>query len=597
MKDYPETKLSENAVEVLRERYLLKDEQGKVLESPDELFARVAETVAKIDALYDSGANLAALTERFYEMMAGLDFLPNSPTLMNAGTELGQLSACFVLPVEDSMESIFAAVKNMALIHKSGGGTGFSFSKIRPKGDVVSKTHGLASGPLSFMRVFDVTTEVVKQGGRRRGASMGILAVDHPDIFDFIRAKADGESLSNFNLSVAVTDEFMEAVKRGGDFALINPRNKKTVKRISAKSLFDMMVSSAHSSGDPGLVFIDEINNRHNPTLRIGEIEGTNPCGEQPLLPYESCNLGSINLAQMVRGASVDWEKLARTIRLAVHFLDNVIDASKFPLPEVDAITKANRKIGLGVMGFADMLIMLATPYDSEEAIKIGEEIMAFISKEAREKSALLAKARGSFPNFKESRWIDMGFSHMRNATTTTIAPTGTISIIANTSSGIEPLFAVSFVRKVMDGTRLAEVNPLFERMAKEMGLWQDEIKQEVMNSGRLRSLRGIPDSFKRLFETALEIPFEQHIKIQAAFQRHTDNAVSKTVNLAEDATEQDVAAVFMLAHEMRCKGVTVYRYGCKKSQVLYAGYPELKKARAASIEDAKNKSCPECKA
>ncbi len=592
MKEWRKPELSENALEVLNERYLLRGSDGKIVESPEGLFARVAEAVAKVDGFYDDGADVFGLGEEFYEMLASLDFLPNSPTLMNAKTELGQLSACFVLPVEDSMEDIFEAVKNMALIHKSGGGTGFSFSKIRPKGDLVSKTHGLASGPLSFMRVFDVTTDVIKQGGKRRGANMAALSVDHPDIFDFITAKAEGEGLANFNLSVAVSDEFMEAASRDDDFSLVNPRNKQVVKRVKARRLFDAMVRAAHTSGDPGMIFIDEIN-RHNQILKIGKIEATNPCGEQPLLPFESCNLGSINLARMVKGGKIDRSKLKVTIGRAVHFLDNVIDASRFPLPEIEKITRANRKIGLGVMGFADMLILLGVSYSSAKALEVAEEVMTFISKEAREKSIDLAKRRGSFPNFKESRWAEAGFEAMRNATVTTIAPTGSISLIAGVSSGIEPLFALSFYRDVLTRDGLVEISPLFKEKAEAMRLG-GEVMKEVIKTGSAQKIEGLDPDIKRLFLTALEIPFEQHVRIQAAFQKHTDNAVSKTVNLPESASFDDVASVFLLAYELGCKGATIYRYGSKESQVLYTGQSEFKNERAASIKN--KESCSDCK-
>ncbi len=566
-----ELKLSVNAVKVLKQRYLLKDETGKVIESTSGMFERVAKAIAEVDLKYRSRHEVEETKEQFYRAMVNLEFLPNSPTLMNAGTQIGQLSACFVLPVEDSLSAIFDAIKYMALIHKSGGGTGFSFSKLRPKGDIVGSTMGVASGPVSFMRVFDIATEVVKQGGRRRGANMGVLRVDHPDILEFIAAKQDEKALSNFNISVGITDGFMQAVENGEEYELINPRNKQRVKKLSAKNVFDLIVTMAWRTGDPGIIFLDEIN-RHNPTPQLGEIESTNPCGELPLLPYESCNLGSINLARMVKNGEVDWEKLRRTVRLGVHFLDNVIDANKFPMPEVEQITKANRKIGLGVMGFADMLIQLKVPYDSNEALEAAEKVMKFISEEAIKKSIEMAEERGSFPNFKGSIWEKRGYSAIRNATLTTIAPTGTISIIAGVSSGIEPLFAVSYIRDVMEGTRLLEINPFFEEIAVKRGFYSEELMLEVARRGSIQQIESIPWDVRRLFVTALDIAPEWHVRMQAAFQKYVDNAVAKTVNLRPDATIEDVFNVFMLAYKLRCKGITVYRYGSKKSQVLYIG-------------------------
>ncbi len=564
-------KLPVNAVKVLKQRYLLKDENRKVLESPGEMFSRVARTIAEVDLLYNSNANVEQTREKFYSAMVNLEFLPNSPTLMNAGTNIGQLSACFVLPVEDSLGGIFEAVKNMALIHKSGGGTGFSFSKLRPKGDLVGSTMGVASGPVSFMRIFDVATEVVKQGGRRRGANMGLLRCDHPDILEFIAAKQDERMLSNFNVSVGVTDAFMQAVEKNEEYELINPRNKEKVKKLGARNVFDLIVTMAWRTGDPGIIFLDEIN-QHNPTPLLGEIESTNPCGELPLLPYESCNLGSINLAKMVKGEEVDWDKLRDAVNMAVHFLDNVIDANKFPMPETEQITKANRKIGLGVMGFAEMLIQLKVPYDSEEALAIGERVMKFITEEAIKKSIEIAEQRGSFPNFRGSIWERNGYSTMRNATLTTVAPTGTISIIAGTSSGIEPLFAVSYVRDVMEGTRLLEANPLFEEMAMKRGFYSEELMLGIAKKGSIQEIESIPWDVRRLFVTALDIAPEWHVKMQAAFQKHVDNAVAKTVNLKQDATIEDVRRIFLLAYKLRCKGITAYRYASKKSQVLYIG-------------------------
>nr|MDO8078273.1 vitamin B12-dependent ribonucleotide reductase [Candidatus Freyarchaeota archaeon] len=560
-------KLSLNATQVLEKRYLLKDDHGNVVETPSQMFHRVARTIASADRLYDRDADIEKTEAVFYEVMSHLEFLPNSPTLMNAGTDIGQLSACFVLPVGDSIEEIFDALKFMALIHKSGGGTGFSFSRLRPKGDFVRSTKGVASGPVSFMRIFDTATDIIKQGGRRRGANMGILRVDHPDILEFISAKEKEGSLTNFNLSVGVTDAFMEAVEKGGDYELINPRTGKPEKKLKAATVFNLIVASAWKTGDPGMVFLDEIN-RHNPTPTIGQIESTNPCGEVPLLPYESCNLGSINLSRMVKNSDVDWDKLRRVVRVAVHFLDNVIDANRYPLPQIEKITKENRKIGLGVMGFAELLIQLNIPYDSNEAIRVAEKVMSFISAEARKKSEELALERGSFPNFDVSVWKEKGYKAMRNATLTTIAPTGSISIIAGTSSGIEPLFAISFVRNVI-GTQLLEVNHLFEKVAKERGFYSLELMTEIAKKGSIRDMGNIPEDVRRVFVTALDIDPEWHVRMQAAFQKHVDNAVSKTVNLPQEATIEDVSKIFWLAYKLKCKGITVFRYGSRTEQVL----------------------------
>ncbi len=565
-------KLSLNAVRVLERRYLLKDDQGNVIETPSQMFRRVAKAVASADRIYRKDADVRKTEDEFYRVMAYLEFLPNSPTLMNAGTEIGQLSACFVLPVEDSIDAIFDALKSMALIHKSGGGTGFSFSRLRPAGDLVKSTKGVASGPVSFMRIFDVATDVIKQGGKRRGANMGILRVDHPDIIEFITAKEKEGVLANFNVSVGVTDDFMKALKNDEEYDLINPRTGKAEKRLRARDVFDLIVTMAWRTGDPGIVFLDEIN-RHNPTPHIGRIESTNPCGEVPLLPYESCNLGSINLSKMVEDGKINWDKLKETVRTAVHFLDNVIDVNNYPLPEIEKNTKANRKIGLGVMGFAELLIQLNIPYDSEEAVATAEKTMKFISDEARKMSVELAEERGSFPNFKGSIWEKKGYKMMRNATLTTIAPTGSISIIANASSGIEPLFAVSFVRNVM-GTQLFEVNQLFEKIAKERGFYSTELLTLIAKTGSVKGVKEVPEDVQRIFVTALDIAPEWHVKMQAAFQKYTDNAVAKTVNLPHEATLEDVRKIFMLAYELKCKGVTVYRYGSKREQVLYVGCP-----------------------
>ncbi len=564
---------SPNAIKVLEARYLRKDENGVVVETPDEMLHRVAKAVAQADILYKDEFQAHQTEREFYEMLSRLDFLPNSPTLMNAGTKIGQLSACFVIPVGDSMDEIFTAVRHMALIHQSGGGTGFSFSRLRPKGDVVRSTGGIASGPVSFMRVFDVATDIIKQGGRRRGANMGILRVDHPDIIDFITIKAQGKGLLNFNLSVAVTDEFIKNVKEGKEYELINPRTGKAVRKEDARRIFDLIVSNAWKCGDPGLIFIDEIN-RHNATAHISPIEATNPCGEQPLLAYESCNLGSINLSNMAGGGRINWELLGRTVLIAVHFLDNIIDISVHPLPEIEAITKADRRIGLGVMGFAEMLIKMNIAYDSDEALKTAEEVMRFINEKANDASFRLAEERGSFPNFKGSIWERIGFKKMRNAALTTIAPTGTISIIAGVSSGIEPLFALSYFREVMDGTKLLEENKLFQDLAKEKGFYTDKLALEIARRGSIKDIPGIPEDVKKIFVTAFDIAPLWHVKMQAGFQKYSDSGVSKTVNLPQDATEDDVRTVYLAAHELKCKGITIFRYGSAREQVLKLNLP-----------------------
>ncbi len=562
--------LTEQALMILEKRYLKKDENGNVIETPEEMFERVAETIAKVDLIYDPNGDVEAVKNIFYEMMASLEFLPNSPTLMNAGRPLGQLSACFVIPIEDSLVSIFDGLKYAALIHQSGGGTGFSFSKLRPKGDIVRSTGGIASGPVSFMKVYDAATDTIKQGGVRRGANMGILRIDHPDIWEFVTCKDQEGVLSNFNISVAVTDDFMEAVLKDEEFSLVNPRNKEVVKRIRAKELFDLIVEQAWKNGEPGVIFIDEIN-RKNPTPQVGEIESTNPCGEQPLLPFESCNLGSINLSRMLKKVGdkyeIDWDKLKITIHNAVHFLDNVIDANFYPLKPIEEMTKANRKIGLGVMGFYDLLIRLEVPYNTEKARDIAENIMSFIQKEAREASQKLAKERGVFPNWDKSIYRDMGL-RLRNATLTTIAPTGSISIIANCSSGIEPIFALAFKRKISLG-EWNEVYPLFKEVLIKENLYSEELIERVIQEGTIQNINEIPEKLKRLFVTALDISPEDHVLMQASFQKYVDNAVSKTVNLREDATLEDIRKIYLMAYELKLKGITVYRDKSRTSQVL----------------------------
>ena len=565
--------LSKNALTVLERRYLIKNGEGVVIETVEELFRRVAGAIAASDRRYDENADCEALADSFYRMMTNLEFLPNSPTLMNAGRPLGQLSACFVLPVEDTMEGIFETIKQAALIHKSGGGTGFSFSRLRPCGSAVNSTGGVASGPISFMKVFNMATEAVKQGGTRRGANMGILRVDHPDIMEFIHCKTNNKEITNFNISVGLTEKFMNAVEAGKDYELVDPHGGRVTGTLNAREVFECIVDAAWHNGEPGIIFLDRLN-RDNVVPKAGEIESTNPCGEQPLLPYESCNLGSINLTKMLREEngvySFDWDKLKATAKKAVHFLDNVIDANKYPLKEIDFMTKQTRKVGLGVMGWADALLRLKIPYNSEQAVRLAETVMRAVTEAGREESRELAKARGTFPLFQEST-LDQELPQ-RNATVTTIAPTGTLSLLASCSSGVEPIFGYVYIRNIMDGTEMIEVNPILREVLEERGLYSDELMKKIAKQGSLEGIEEIPEEIRRVFVSAHEVSPEFHIRMQAAFQRHTDNAVSKTVNFCNSATREEVAEVYKLAFRLGCKGVTIYRDGSRSEQVLNIG-------------------------
>ena len=594
-KEYYQVKpisLTSNAVTVLERRYLKRDEYGNLLEQPRDMFLRVARNIASAEKNYNkTDKEIREIEKQFFDIMTDLDFLPNSPTLMNAGRELQQLAACFVLPVGDSMSAIFEALKETALIQKSGGGVGYSFSNIRPKNDVVLSTKGVSSGPISFMTVFNAATDTIKQGGTRRGANMGILRVDHPDILQFITAKEDNEKLTNFNISVGVTEAFMKAVENDDEYEVINPRTKEVVSRYKAREVFGKIIYQAWKNGDPGIIFLERLN-KDNPTPHIGIIESTNPCGEQPLLPYEACNLGSINLANMIKEddgiVSVDYEKLKSLVKTSVRFLDDVIDVSRYPLEKISAMVKANRKIGLGVMGFADMLIRLGIPYNSEEALEVSKNIMSFINDVSREASRELAVERGPFPNFKGSIYDSPEGYEIRNATTTTIAPTGTLSIIAGCSSGVEPLFAVSFVKNVMDNDKLVEVNPYFEKIAKEEGFYTKELMEKIAKHGSLKDMEEIPSQYRRIFVTAHDIPPVWHVRMQASFQRFTDNAVSKTVNFPNDATVEDVEEVYMLAYRLGCKGITIYRDKSRESQVLVidSGKDTKEKLKDAEMDE-----------
>lgn len=581
-----EIQISDNGMTVLKRRYLGKDKQGRPVETVREMFIRVARHIAEGDRNYGADdTQIDSTAAKFFEVMAELDFLPNSPTLMNAGRSMGQLSACFVLPVEDSMEAIFETNKHAALIHQSGGGTGFSFSRLRPRGSIVASTHGVASGPVSFMKVYDAATEAVKQGGTRRGANMGVLRVDHPDIIEFITCKDDVAAITNFNISVGITDSFMKALADGGSYTLYNPHTDSahtldgSEVSLEAGEVFDLIVDRAWRTGEPGVIFLDRMN-QANPTYPTETIEATNPCGEQPLPPYDSCNLGSINLSHFVKQTlpsnysnsqphdGIDWERLASVIRTSVHFLDNVIDQNKYPLEVIKQQTLKNRRVGLGVMGWADMLVQLGLPYNSDEALALAQRLMAFVETEARNHSSEMAKQRGKFPNWEHSTFARDSLI-MRNCTVTTIAPTGTLSIIAGCSSGIEPYFAIAYERNVLDGTRMKEANPLFRQAAKQQGFYSDELIDKVSREGSLESIEGVPDEIKAIFLTASDIALEEHIGMQAAFQKHCDSSVSKTINLPQSADRDAVKRAFELAFDSGCKGVTIYRDGSRPDQVL----------------------------
>lgn len=626
--------LSENAVKVLEKRYLKRNNEGKCIETPADMFRRVADTIASGDLKFGkSQADVDKLSDRFYKAIVRKYFMPNSPTLMNAGRELGQLAACFVLPVEDSLEGIFETVKNTALIHKSGGGTGFSFSKLRPKNSVVRSTMGVSSGPVSFMEVFNAATEAVKQGGTRRGANMGILRVDHPDILEFINCKNDTSKLNNFNISVALTDKFMEAVKNGTDYELIAPHTGKVAGKMDARKVFDMIVDGAWRTGEPGIIFIDKMNS-DNPTPHIGQIESTNPCGEVPLLSYEACNLGSINLGKMVENGSVNWDLLAETTRTAIRFLDNVIAVNNYPLPQISEMVQNNRKIGLGVMGWADMLMKMGISYASKEGTQLASEVMEFIDYESKCESIELSKERGRFNNFEGSVYDGKNFLYnkykgksagkisdeqwkeldsqiekygIRNATTTCIAPTGTISMIAGASGGVEPLFGLVFSRLIMDGTEMFEVNPIFKDYAIKHGFYSDELMSKIAKTGSIAHVDGVSDEVKHIFVTAHDVSPYWHVKMQAAFQLHTDNAVSKTVNFEEHATRKDIEEAYVLAYENNLKGITVYRNNSRQFQPMNLDdkKKEETKIEEPVVEETKEEynptgeiktvKCPEC--
>lgn len=582
--ELPPPTFSPAALQVLRKRILRRDESGSPVEAPEEMFRRVAWEVAKVERFYGDEESVESTAEGFFRIMNSLEFLPNSPTLVNAGLPSGQLSGCFVLPIEDSVDSIFETLKHTAIIQKTGGGTGFSWSRLRPRDDHIKSTGGSSSGPVSFMQMYDHACQVNRRGGVRAGANMGVMRCDHPDILEFIESKSGGTSLQTFNISVGVTDDFMNAVRSAGDYPLVNPRTRKKVSQLNAREVFDAIVRVAWETGDPGLVFLDAIN-RRNPTPELGEIEATNPCGEQPLLPYESCNLGSINLSRFVRHGEIEFKRLRDVVRLAVRFLDNVIDVNRFPIPQIEERTKQNRKIGLGVMGFADLLILLDIAYDSQEALTVGKRVMETIAEEARAASTILAEQRGAFPGYEGSVFSGRG-EKIRNAARTTVAPTGTISLIAGCSSGIEPVFAISYVRQILGETRGFATHPLFEAAA---GPYLNEgIRRKIAETGSVRDLKEIPDSIRRVFATAHDVEPEWHVRVQAAFQEHVDSAVSKTVNLRRDATTEDIARIYLLAHELGCKGITVFRDGSKTEQVLNPGKHSHPRPPGSLI-------CPEC--
>ncbi len=593
------TTVTENALKVLESRYLRKDSNGKIIETPQQLFRRIASNIAAAEKIYDpniSDEDIMKAEERFYRLIASLEFLPNSPTLMNAGTAMQQLSACFVLPVEDSMESIFEAVKATAIIHKSGGGTGYNFGRLRPKNDMVMQTGGVSSGPISFMRVFDMVAEVVKQGGKRRGAMMAILNIDHPDVLEFIMAKTKEGILQNFNISVAITNEFMEAVKKGKTYKLINPKNNQPVGELDAREVFDKVAHLAWETGDPGVVFIDRMNNaRGNPTPKLGRIESTNPCGEQPLLPNEPCNLGSIDINKFIKQEGrknvFDWERLKTTVHESVHFLDNVIDMNRYPLPEIDAMARSNRRIGLGLMGWADTLVSLEIPYNSKQALILADKLMSFVEKESHSASINIAKRRGTFANFKDSLYNHVGGERLRNCAVTTIAPTGTIGIIAGCSQGIEPKFALAYIRKSRigkgenDWVELVEVDKQFEDVVRREGFYSESLIKRVAEHGSVVGVKGVPLKWQKVFVTAHDLDYPDHVKMQAAFQKHIDNAVSKTINLPNKATVDDVKKAYMLSWDTGCKGITVYRDGSKSVQVLNVGKDKKKEGAEKNIK------------
>ncbi|MDD4983765.1 MAG: adenosylcobalamin-dependent ribonucleoside-diphosphate reductase [Candidatus ainarchaeum sp.] len=604
------TKLSLNAIKVLEGRCLLKDNSGKIIETPEMMFRRVANNIASAEANYaedrKKGKELTKdYADEYFDLMTSLKFLPNSPALMNAGAALQQLTACFVLPIDDSMTGIFDSLKNAALIHQSGGGTGFSFSRLRPKGDAVKSTQGVASGPVSFMKVFDAATEVIKQGGKRRGANMGVLRVDHPDIIEFITCKQQEGNIANFNISVAITDEFMDALDTNSEYDLVNPRTGDVVKKSSAKSVFDLIVTMAWNNGEPGVIFIDEVN-RGNKVPNMGTIESTNPCGEQPLLPYESCNLGSINLAAFVEDGKIQWDELKKVAELGVRFLDDLIDMNRFPTETIDLMSKSSRKIGLGVMGLADVFYLLKIPYNSDEALYLADKIMKFIEDAAIEYSSKLGQERGSFPAFKGSLWERQSYPCMRNAAITTVAPTGTLSMIADVSSGIEPFFSLVYTKTVLSGQDFVYVNKYLEEELRKKGLYNDAIIYKIKDAGSLQDIEEIPEDLKRVFVVSSDIAPEWHIRMQAVFQKRVHSAVSKTINMQNNATIEDVSKAYKLAYDLKCKGLTIYRDGSRQVQVLTKGDKSQNQEKITAKDNPVSKQktmveipkdeCPVCK-